>query len=572
MTAYTTGTITLTHGSKTVSGIDTGWQTAIIASGVIHVQAEGGNALPFDIVTSDTEITAAIEWTGASGTYAYALIRETAYGTQQIATAIALSQHVQRLNNPGVAAVAGVLPSSDTLLMFTGPSTATTITRSDLLQGVDYDEAVADIAGLAIYDAEAASFSVLVANAGDNRAAIFVKRSATVADWIGPAFLTGPVGPSIDLTDATAASLDYGQEPTVTLTRNPDGSFSLNFGIPQGQDGDGVGDVQGPDGGTAINQLVGFINTTGKRIKGLTGAQARGSLGADLLSGFRNKLINGDFSIMQRVAPFTANGVGIDRWTNAAAGGTTFSVSRSALALGQSAIPGEAEFCQRMTITAAGAVGSYFFTQQRIEGVKTLSGRLTTFTAWMRGVAGQKVAIVISQNFGSGGSPSAAVSTPVGIHTFTTADFEKVQFTALVPSVLGKTKGTTGDFLALEIWLSAGSNWDGYLGGSINNQSGDFYLAHASLVEGDATQEADPFSPRHMQQEIALCQRYYETVDTFVRSTSSDNIFFKVKKRVAPTVSGGGSGFSNGSVMTTDMSFATQTTAAFQTLRYDAEL
>ena len=39
-------------------------------------------------------------------------------------------------------------------------------------------------------------------------------------------------------------------------------------------------------------------------------------------------------------------------------------------------------------------------------------------------------------------------------------------------------------------------------------------IAHVSLVEGDATNEDDPFSQRHIQQEVALCQRYfYKTYD-----------------------------------------------------------
>src|SRR5690606_9085364 len=36
-----------------------------------------------------------------------------------------------------------------------------------------------------------------------------------------------------------------------------------------------------------------------------------------------------------------------------------------------------------------------------------------------------------------------------------------------------------------------------------------FDLARVSLIAGDATAEADPFSPRLLQQEIALCQRYF---------------------------------------------------------------
>ncbi|MCM0751506.1 hypothetical protein DEA98_09875 [Brucella pseudogrignonensis] len=68
------------------------------------------------------------------------------------------------------------------------------------------------------------------------------------------------------------------------------------------------------------------------------------------------------------------------------------------------------------------------------------------------------------------------------------------------------------------------------------------YLAHISLVEGDATAEDDPFSPRHIQQETALCQRYYELVvggysgDTVSGSAYRGYIWPAVAKRAAPTI------------------------------------
>lgn len=268
MTAYTTGTITLAQGSKSIVGTDTGWATAIIAAGVIYVQAEGGNALPFNTVVSDTEITAELEWTGVSGTYEYALVRETTYGTQQVATATALSQHVQRLANAAIAAIAGVTPEADKLLLFTGPSTATLVNRNDFIQGVDYDETVADLAGLALYDGEDEGFSVLVIDAGDDRSAILIKKSATVADWFDPAFITpeqgiqGNPGGFTNITFEPVETLLPGSEVSLQITPTGPGAISIQLGIPVGV----PGDVEGPNSATD-GAFAAFDGPSGKKLK-----------------------------------------------------------------------------------------------------------------------------------------------------------------------------------------------------------------------------------------------------------------------------------------------------------------
>src|SRR5690606_34382011 len=48
---------------------------------------------------------------------------------------------------------------------------------------------------------------------------------------------------------------------------------------------------------------------------------------------------------------------------------------------------------------------------------------------------------------------------------------------------------------------------------SHGNFSG-LYITKVSVVEGDARSEDDPYSPRHVQQELAMCQRYYQQIRT----------------------------------------------------------
>lgn len=313
MTAlYKDGTVTLVQGSPKIVGNDTGWEVALIVGGTVFVEAEGGAPLPILPDDSDganlhpitnTEMTAAIKWTGASGTYNYAIVRDMSYSRQQSANAEALAMLLQRLNNPSLAAVSGLVPEDDSLILFTGPDTATVIARSSLVQGVDYDADADNIAGRNLYSSEAKGFSVLVANAGDGRTAIFIKRSSTDGDWSVPFYLSGPVGPkgdagAIGITDAGIyvatnaylvrdAVLDNGSTwlaksavpagnppPVLPATQNDYWRLLARRGI----DGSGTGDVTSVSA-SADGQFAVANGTTGKSIKFLTPAQASQALG-----------------------------------------------------------------------------------------------------------------------------------------------------------------------------------------------------------------------------------------------------------------------------------------------------
>lgn len=244
-TPYTTGQISLVNDSAMVTGVGTGWETALIIGGTIFVEADGGNALPILEIGDDTTITAAIAWTGPTGTYDYALVRDTAYGQQTVANAQALADYIQRLNNTAMSAVAGITPLADTLLMFTGPDTATTIALSGLINGADYDVQVDNLAGRAAYDSRPANFRVLVSDIGDGRSAIYSKNSNTAADWSAPAVITGqgPAGPYTSIVAGNTTTLAPGSQATATFVPVSAGVVRLDLGLPAGQNGTGTGTV-----------------------------------------------------------------------------------------------------------------------------------------------------------------------------------------------------------------------------------------------------------------------------------------------------------------------------------------
>ncbi|NTG19996.1 hypothetical protein G6L00_06010 [Agrobacterium rhizogenes] len=113
-----------------VTGIGTAWATALIAGGIIYAEAAGGNAMPILTVDSDTQITAATKWKGATGSYAYALVIDTAYDRQVLANATALAQILQALQKPSISALSALTPAADKLPWFNGANTAalTTLT------------------------------------------------------------------------------------------------------------------------------------------------------------------------------------------------------------------------------------------------------------------------------------------------------------------------------------------------------------------------------------------------------------------------------------------------------------
>ncbi|WP_273794316.1 hypothetical protein [Brucella intermedia] len=241
--------------------------------------------------------------------------------------------------------------------------------------------------------------------------------------------------------------------------------------------------------------------------------QARANIGAGVLAGFRNKLINGSFDIWQRGFSHSTAGYGsVDRWGMSLSGGAVCTLSRAVFPMGDAQVPGNTEIYLRLAATnggdaTTGLVGTY----QLIENVRTLSGRLVTLTFYARcSVAGAKLAVNIPQYFGPSGDPRADFF--VGQAELTTT-FKRFDFVFTVPSVAGKTRGGGNDWLGVELIASAGSNFNAR-SGSLGIQTGNFDITRVSLVEGNASAEEDPFSPRHIQQELALCQRYFQTFAT----------------------------------------------------------
>src|SRR5688572_23756711 len=70
---YKVGTATVTNGSTTVEGTDTGWATALVTAGLF---TKDGLSVPIESVTGEDALTLALPWPGDTGSGAYAIMRE----------------------------------------------------------------------------------------------------------------------------------------------------------------------------------------------------------------------------------------------------------------------------------------------------------------------------------------------------------------------------------------------------------------------------------------------------------------------------------------------------------------
>jgi hypothetical protein len=362
-----------------------------------------------------------------------------------------------------------------------------------------------------------------------------------VVDGISPN--AAKLGGQLPAYYASAAALSSGLLSRVPVTRTIAG-HSLDENITLSRNDVGLGNVNNTadadkpisaDAAAALANRVRF--DAAQSITLAQRGQARANIDAGVLSGFRNRLINGGFDWWQRGFVFNnpANGAYVaDRWCvlhdDVAA---TFNITARG-ATNEAISPDTWRYLEWNQTAATTATTRNLI--QRIENVRTLAGRRATltFAAWSD--APRTIGAWLRQNFGTGGSTSALVNTAIQTVSLTTTP---TTFSLVfdVPSVSGKLVGTNAND-CLELIFNMP------LTGTFGIR-----ISRVSLVEGDATGEEDPFAARHIQQELALCQRYYEWGAGVALPAVAFNYrthHFKVTKRAAPSIV-----TSNGMVTTT---------------------
>lgn len=273
----------------------------------------------------------------------------------------------------------------------------------------------------------------------------------------------------------------------------------------------------------------------------------------------KNKIINGDFAINQRV--FTSNTAtgtyGFDRFKQANSGGT-FTVTPQTFTLGTAPISGYEgkNFCRLVTASQS-AAGDYAALEQMVESVRSFAGQTVTFSVWAKASTGTpKIGFSAIQYFGTGGSPSANVITSGGTATISTS-WARYSFTIAVPSIAGKTIGSNNDDkVQIDLWTSAGTTISGagYPAVGIQNVTIDTW---GWQLEAGNVATSFTTASGSIAGELALCQRYYQKsypIDVapgayfpggyslaIIQSNVPDGVYYNYQRlitrmRVAPTV------------------------------------
>jgi hypothetical protein len=197
--------------------------------------------------------------------------------------------------------------------------------------------------------------------------------------------------------------------------------------------------------------------------------------------------------------------------------GSTKVHNRQTFTLGQTDVPDNPTYYSRTDVTSSAGASNYVLKTHNIEGVETFAGETCILSFYAKADSSKNIATSFLQYFGSGGSPSADVNA-IGpaTHALTTS-WQKFTSTVTIPSVSGKTLGTSNnDSIKLLIYFDAGSDHD-LLTNSLGQQSGIFDIAHVQLEKGST---ATDFETRHIGQELALCQRYYHNPPTWTHQST----------------------------------------------------
>lgn len=266
------------------------------------------------------------------------------------------------------------------------------------------------------------------------------------------------------------------------------------------------------------------------------------------LSGFRNRIINGDMRIDQRnngASVANINGYSVDRWAS-------FNIANSFSAQRSTTAP--AGFTNSLlfttTTSATPSAADYRFVGQFIEGFNvadlgwgTANAQPVTLSFWVRSS--------LTGNFSAAIKNSAENRSYPFVFTINSAGTFEYK-TITIP---GDTTGTwltdNGIGLRIHFNLGSGSNFLGaantWAASSLNGVTGStalvatngatFYITGVQLEKGTV---ATPFEFRSIGQEEQLCYRYYEVANAAAGSRSGDNIavmfaYFKATKRAIPS-------------------------------------
>lgn len=221
---------------------------------------------------------------------------------------------------------------------------------------------------------------------------------------------------------------------------------------------------------------------------------------------FRNKIVDGRFDFWYEGTTNITSGYGAATMWFDWHGYSTKTVTRQTLTPGVDLpsieVP-SAKYFHRTQVVSGSSNLEVASIVGRMEGVSTLAGKTVTLSFYAKADSAKNVEVRLVQSFGSGGSPSESTTTAQLVSI--SASWKRYSVTMTVPSISGKTLGTSGDRLEALIMYDASTTYSTLLG----NQSGTFDIACVQLEEGSV---ATPFEELPMDVTISLSQRYFQNI------------------------------------------------------------
>jgi hypothetical protein len=273
-------------------------------------------------------------------------------------------------------------------------------------------------------------------------------------------------------------------------------------------------------------------------------------------TGFKNRIINGAMTIDQRNAGASVTPAGtsyaLDRWVAGMSLASKFSVQQNA-----GSVTPPVGFTNYLGCTSLSAysVGSSdnFVIVQRIEGYNvadlgwgSASAQTVTVSFWVRSS--------LTGTFGGSLRNADNTRSYPFSYTISSANTWEQKSITIAGDTTGTWLTTTGIGIAAAFSLGTGTTSSGTAGawtaGSFTSATGatsvvgtngaTWYVTGVQLEKGST---ATPFEFRSIGQELALCQRYYESI-SFLRWDLSESLVsniawmvrFAVPKRATPTV------------------------------------
>ena len=194
-------------------------------------------------------------------------------------------------------------------------------------------------------------------------------------------------------------------------------------------------------------------------------------------AGRKNLIINGGFDVWQRGTSQTGSGrKSVDRWYCANGGAMAKDVDATGNPI--------------LKFTTNGHVDPYLFTVIE-DGVRILRGKTVTFSCYIKSAHPDPIQFLYLRQYGTGGAL-------VGKATMASSEsgWDRYVLTTTIPE-----SWTANDHLFTDIEFTGG-------------MTADIWVKNVQLEAGSV---ATPFEHRSYGEELALCQRYYQTLD-FSRS------------------------------------------------------